>query len=371
MFCKSAILTACLFLQAHVVAGDLESCLTKFEQGKGLLTVPEEDPCLVMIRHRELARNEALWNRVYEIIKSDQASISIRAQLLIIASEQADREIALKLVSLLRDFASELDASGPLRNTVDGGDQRLDRKAVLLGSALRGCVEHIQKALTDQTPLLELLKILATTRVTHGWGYPARRAIAANPAPLEVRRAYAVQLIAHDQHNMVISDTLLELLAPSVFPELRKLVRESNDPDSFHFGAASALAHFGDEEILDDLEARRPVFRARHANMEGALLRLIWTIKIQHPPRELLKYIASDEDRLRVGLRIWAVRRATALQVPKAEIRNAILKFIERRRAQYKSTRGLVGLKKISQDLGVLNSEDLSDVPELIRSPDD
>ena len=367
MFCKSAILTSFLFLQAHVVAGDLESCLTEFEQGRGLLTVPEEDPCLVMIRHRELARNEALWNRVYEIIRSDQASIAIRAQLLIIASEQADREIALKLVSLLRDFASELDASG----AADGGDRRLDDKALLLGSALRDCVEHFQKALNDQTPLLELLKILATTRVTHGWGYPARRAIAANPAPLEVRRAYAVQLIAHDQHNMVISDTLLELLAPSVFPELRKLVRESNDPDSFHFGAASALAHFGDEEILDDLEARRPVFRARHANMEGALRRLIWTIKIQHPPRELLKYIVSDEDRLRVGLRIWAVRRATALQVPKAEIRNAILNFTERRRAQKKSTEGLVGLKKISRDLGVLNSEDLSDVPDLIRSPDE
>lgn len=370
MYLQTVVLAACLLAQsAEQGAQDVASCLSEFEQGTRILSDVDNDPCLKLIRSASMVGGEQLWISLRRIIKSDQVSIPIRAQLLIIAAQKADDRIALELVSILRGYASELDTHGPLHSISRGKNLELYAKSVLLRGAIHHSVQHIEDALHDQKPLLGLLEQLARTKVLPGLPGAAKRAISDNPAPLEVRRDCAMRLIAQAPKDLTIDESLLRLLDASVFHQLRAMVRESSDPDTFHFGAAGALAHFGDQEILDDLEDRRAPFRQRHLNNERALDILTWKIKIQNPPEELANYIASnDEDEyLVVDSRLWAIKRAVELQVPKEKIRTAVLKFAERFRLKNGTLAGLGVFKKQAEALGVLKPGDLSQVPTLPR----
>lgn len=150
------------------------------------------------------------------------------------------------------------------------------------------------------------------------------------------------------------------------------MVRKSPDADHFHYSAASAFAYHGDREIVPDLEAWRSKLRARSPNFEGYVKGYIWKIGVQHPPSKLLDYVGSGEEPKYEESRIWAVNRAITLGLPKANIRDAILKYAESVTdvGKHGYRVGLSGLKNAGLRLGVLREGDLPDIFVLPTEPE-
>ena len=132
------------------------------------------------------------------------------------------------------------------------------------------------------------------------------------------------------------SSTLLSGFDLAAFPALRKKVRASRDTDTFHFAAAAILAHYGDKGILKDLMGWQTEFDKAHAAGADILGYYVWQINVQAPPSQLLDFIASPEHFAADPRANWAVRRAVALELDAADVRDAILtraKKVKPRRA--------------------------------------
>lgn len=283
-----------------------------------------------------------------------------------VACDNPSPQIAAELVSIAAAWATELDAS-PLTLEQMVKNKAVAAKSLLLSDFVTYELQLLGPLITDHNAVLALLKTVITMSYCSGqvqsWAY---QALAESPAPIQTRRATAIAVIGDRQirGGCVVHFALLKVFDASTFPALRQLVRQSSNPETFNFAAAAALARYGDQAILPDLETRRPAFLARHANTEGTLRRYIWQINIQHPPSGLLEYISSTEHLVSATLRRWALRRAGELGLPSADIRQAILTHAGRNppTGPYGFRPGLEQLKKLGLELGVLNPQDLSDV---------
>lgn len=193
------------------------------------------------------------------------------------------------------------------------------------------------------------------------------RIIAESPAPIETRRVYAMRILQDQRKSAAFGGPIRKLLDASMFPALRALVRESTDPNKFHFAASSVLAHYGDLEIVATLENARPALRAVHVNSEGIVILHLWKIAVQNPPSELLAYIASPPE-IGVERRLWAIRRADEVGFPKSEIREAILSHATLIQPDGNGIRhGLLSsIKRVGLELAILRA---SDLPGIVVPP--
>ena len=154
---------------------------------------------------------------------------------------------------------------------------------------------------------------------------------------------------------------LVDRISSAALVPLRELVRAHRTPGDFHYGAARALAHLGDEEIKGVFNAMLPAARDHSPNIEASLLNLIWRIEVQHPPADLLEYIAATDHSGYRENREWAVRRAVKLGIEPAAIRDAILAH-ERNARTTLERLDLPHLKVQGIELGILQASDLPDV---------
>lgn len=350
-------------LPSVAVGLDVESCLSKLEKNQAVFSLADFQACAEIIRSGGTVGDPKLWARLEQIVLDDEITTAARAIALKLPCEKADEKIASEIVSVITQWAVDLDQA---QWTIEQGrDRRFSDKGLLLSKAVSDGLEGLLELSDDPRPILELFKIITTrSRCTRHTRDRCYQMMAHKRVPADLRTAYAVEIIAHHTAHPSVSRDWLALMDRSFLPGLRKIVRDSTDPEDFNYAAAAALADYGDSEILPDLKARRAALGTESPGLTRHLSDCIWRIEAQNPPRNLLEYIASDSQYLRIAIRMWTIRRALHLGVSKADIREAILKFAGRVEREPGPLMLLSSIKKFARDLGILNSTDLADVPE-------
>ncbi|MCH8851793.1 MAG: hypothetical protein IID41_03980 [Planctomycetes bacterium] len=355
----SVVMGLCVaFVDLPASASDLDAAISKLEKwkrdyGRGDLNVAVDT-----IRSQMPVGDRVIVDRLLDIVRNEDLPDAVRSETLKVACEKADASIARELVTLGTGWA--MDAAQKLETSQKGAKGQ----GLLLYSLVTDGIPRFQRLLPEpdeQKTILSFLRVYATRIAT--WGKAHKRAlqlIAESPAPLDMRRACALEVIRANE----VSGPIRDLFDPSWLPRLRALVRESPDAEHFHWVSLSVLAHYGDQEILPVLETWRPRVGELSRNSEKILDGYIWKIRIQHPPTKLLDYIGSGKEPKGQQKRVWAVKRVVALGLPKALIRDAILKYAEHVTdvGKHGYRIGLSGLKKSALELGVLREDDLADV---------
>ena len=300
------------------------------------------------------------FRRLMGILKSEVQGPPSRGEAAVLACTIADAEdtpVLLEIMHKLRRGRKPDGGDAPVSQEV------YESNALLVGHFVGDGAEHLLGVMPEDDLLLTFVKEV------YLWGYARdkrRKCVdlmtRCNVAA-EVRRDTVLEIISHVRiRGTAAPEALLDWLDASAFPELRRLVRAEQTLERFHFAAADALSYHGDQKIVADLEALKPVFRAEHPNVEAHLTRFIWRIEVQHPTSKLLEYIASPElSQPGKYRRIWAVKRAHTLGLETEAIREAILQY-----ANHAQTQGerieLPVLKKVGLRLGILQEADLPDV---------
>jgi len=371
-----AVVVACVWtISAGPVRADIEDALIRLENWERERPHADLESCVKELRAGGRVGDKALRERLKRVVLDEDIPWAARRAALVLACEKADDEAAREILDLIKTWVLQKTGATSAPHYPVSGQESYTRRDLIRTCLTQG-VNHLEGALIDQEPLLDLFALIGSPSRARamglGLGALAYNALAGNPAPIEQRRERALSIIQEMRNQGDPPGPLLRLLDESSFPRLRPLVRASDDPDTFHFGAAAALAHLGDREILPDLQARRARFREKHVNFEGALVRFMWRINIQHPAAELLHYISGPPE-VGVERRMWAVRRAAELGIPKEELRQAILKHAEQVKPQgkFKIRHGLISLKEQGLRLGILTEQDLPDikVPALHPTP--
>ncbi|MFH0982120.1 MAG: hypothetical protein V2A79_11330 [Planctomycetota bacterium] len=308
------------------------------------------------------------------IVTNEEVHIDARRRALGLACALADDKQAPRLLDTFMTFLKVRDLLDDPKPLDEGLFQ--SAQARLYGAFAYGVLNHLKPLLSDQRAILD---VVTASYILGGTGMAREGELCvAQPrgffdpiksceAPLELRQEAVCRIIAKGWRRGVSEEIQFqlpdypELLDPVIFPRLRELVRAENTPDRFHWGAAEILSFLGDTEILSDLEARRAPFRAVHTYHEEAIMRYIWRIQVQHPPTQLLEYIASVGWPLQRDRRAWAVCRALSLGIPPAQIREAILKHHKRVKTRDERV-DLDELKWLGLELGILKKDDMPDV---------
>lgn len=322
--------------------------------GQGQTEPNAEDACMDFFRDTKRAMGVPDINRCAELI-----------------AHSDDDVLHAELIELALSWARYLDTTNTPRDVLDR-DPEATRKRDLLYAVVR---HGLQPLCRDPDHAAEILKLL--TRVLTKTWFSLHAPVECYPllgqlnVSEESRRSAVLEILDHWRKAPQLREAWLGMIKPSYFPILAARVEESDAPETFHFCAAAALAHFGYQAILPRLESLRPSFRAKHPNIEGYLIHFAWQIEIQNPPEKLIAYIGSKPG-VRIEERLWAVRRAAKLGLPKEDIRNAILAYVSQVEPGRRGIKpGAASLKEIGIDLGVLSSSDLPDIriPDARRTP--
>jgi len=183
-------------------------------------------------------------------------------------------------------------------------------------------------------------------------------------------RLLGLEIIAENPNRSALRLDVLQLLDDESKPFLRKLVQESPDTE-FQFAATAALAHMGDLGIVVHLKERRNKYvQDGNRRMVGALDSFLWKIEVQETPETLLAFIATYS-KYQVEKRLWAIQRAYDRNIPKADIRKAILEHAAKVKTNEHGFRpGLSSIKRTGILLGILTDADLPGVKYVLDMND-
>ncbi len=318
--------------------------------------------CTEATRNAAVRGDQSEWQFFKGIATDPNRHIGVRYHALDLACELANEDIAAEIVDLMNSFADRCEEAQKYEQNVWFGPAK-DDAALLVQFVLDGAPK-IQSTISDQKPLLDLLvRLLTNARcISHGRAWSKSQSLIAEaPADRAIRANAIFHFIEYHRKITVAPRPFLDVLNETDFPRLRELVRKSDHPDSFHFLAAATLSHFGDQEIVADLEARRPAFLKKHRNIEGYLIGDLWMISIQESDERLIEYIASDDPS--VERRLWAIPRAAQRGIDKSAIRDAIYSFAETVDDEKRRVFGkLSSIKREGIRLGILSASDFPNV---------
>jgi len=352
---------------------DTDGALLKLANLREPVNSLELHDAIQVLRQSITVGDGEAWRQLRALLEDPSRPVDVRVAILELVMDKADARIGREILCIMGRLVDELRAAC---GTDDEGRAVVkDRQVRLLHAFLsRLCSGTWAEWIGREPQTLDMIrKVCGDKRFSPFLSDVAQQVLKASPAPREQRRAVAEAIVASRRTDTMCSAALLELLDSASFPHLRELVRRWKDDDDFPYMAAAALAHLGDKEIMPDLEAVRPVLRARSVKFEKYIIRYIAQIEVQNPPGKLLDYIASPQWGPPSPLqREWAVERAVAWGLPKEQIREAILRHvrdaqpIERtlkdgRTVTHQPYHGQ--LKKTGLDLDVLRPDDLPDVP--------
>jgi hypothetical protein len=207
------------------------------------------------------------------------------------------------------------------------------------------------------------------------WGGFRSAAIVAlrdSPVSAERRAEVAADIIAANPRSVSPHPVLLSLLRPTASPRFRELLADSESArETLHWSALAALAHLGDEQSRQLIVRKGAELARGEPEPSDPMQYYLWKIDVQHPPEQLLDFIAEPEGRFQVHGHLFAIRRAAELGLPKDRIRTATLRHaentpVERRRdvrGRLMTFRpGLPNIKSLGLELGILWEGDLPDV---------
>jgi hypothetical protein len=355
----STVIWLAAFVMAADAAPEWERLIQDVQHSQ---SVPAIGSRIAKLRKIDDARGQALWERVEPVIGNDAVNVIARGDLLALAWEKSDETSRPKVLDTILRWSAELE-SKPFDK--DAGDlrQRAD--------ALSEFLHNVDFRGLDLDP--QLLVLLRTASWSPWFGGASRvavRLLATGAFPAEAKASCACEIVCNlGNHTGIFSD-VLRLLDPSCFPRLRALVRSGNSPEDFHYGAAAALAHFGDQETLAIIQEKLAKFEPRGQARATYLEGYMWKIRVQKSPDTLVEYIAGSEgvNEFDVIPRMWAIERAVDANVPPERIKQAIIKYVEAAKAQNKQY-GLSHIKLRAMRLGLLKDEDLPGIVVPATSP--
>jgi hypothetical protein len=366
------VLAAALILVAprtSAEAPDVESALGELEDVSRPLDVSRLESALATLRERMAVGDTAAWQRLRAVIDRNDRPTSVRLGALTVSAEKADLAIARDIRALAERWTSLL--SEPLADTGGWTRDRLGQVDLLYQFLDLLAAGKLPVELAGEPPTLEVLKRnFLYAHIDPGKKKQALDVIVQSGAPKALRREIGIEIVTGLPRSEGVSPALGKLLDEEAFPRLRELVRASDKPSNFHFGAAAALAHLGDDGIRDTLLARRAAWSTTDPKAAAILEYFVWQIDVQHPSTKLLDAIGAAH-RNSSSARTWALHRALELGLDRTALRSAVLAYADT--VQPKIVRGrdgrerkwypdLSGLKQEALDLGVLKPEDLPEV---------
>ncbi len=342
-------------------AEDVEVVLARWESLGTAADVHSIDECAEGLRRAVGGRDDRVATRLIGIFESEtQASHSALAAILL-ACEVANKESAERIVERFkRSMDIRLEAAED--EVSDGEDRRFVRYRepwVYERFVAKGA-EHLLAPLDDHAGLFQYCAQRAkrrtfsrTTEDLFKVHKDCTRIMAACDVPDRMRATAVVNWLATQRpigsgRHMW---TLLQSLEPAgALPQVRELLRQNTSPRRVSHSALGVLSHLGDEAILPDLEAMLPAWRSAGDSFEKRVLGHIWQIRIQHPPEQLLGFIASTERPPHVFQRGWALRRAFEHGIDARRIRDALLEHARKS----PDSPELVELRRIGLRHGIL-----------------
>jgi hypothetical protein len=247
-----------------------------------------------------------------------------------------------------------------LRNVRDHHDNEYYVLPALLRGFLEEDAQLLASRLEDPARLLDLyLDILGEPRERFNeWARPlCFDRIAENPAPLPIRQRYMLRILEEYAENYG-PEAFVPLVTGEVVPRLREIA--FNKPigtKDYHASALYLLAEYGDLET-----ARRLRERWKEQGVDEALINraggYVWMIESQHHPDMLLDHIRSGEW-IDYNTRVWALRRAVALNLDKSKLRDALLEHAGRVDSDPRLRASVEELSKLAVQNGILKPGEL------------
>jgi hypothetical protein len=179
----------------------------------------------------------------------------------------------------------------------------------------------------------------------------------------------------HEVANAVISEPGRE--------RLRRLLMEGQTLQTFHKGAASALAELGDRPTLAILEALAPQISGRAYQDEtiprprgpmGVIVEpYVRRISVQADPNHLLRFIATHgEGDLNIyHLQAWAVGRAVRMGIDRVRVRAAVVTYLEAASAAAGDRHIMCLIRDAAAQEGLIADDEFENLkrPEMPRIP--
>jgi len=272
------------------------------------------------------ALDEESWNVLLGIASRGSAIPEVRLRVFELLCKIANSERSQGLVELASAMQTDLLQLG-LGEQAENQRDRHSKTQIVMYLALRGW-RDIQAAVSDQSPLLLFLEEAAVSGPTVEARHAACLGIRASPAPLSAKRESCMRVINRMPRVLYLPEPLVELLDTSCAPPLRQLLTASEDPMTFHYGAAAALAEIGDAESLPCLENVLALFENQGGGYQASIEEVLQKLRLTNPSTRLLEYIVGTADPTLPGLRQWAVARALRTGIPAAEVRTAMLSHL-------------------------------------------
>jgi hypothetical protein len=308
------------------------------------------------------------WARLKTVLKSPHAPLKVRVRVLRIGALKADANVAAEILELAREWTETIASRGE-RSL--GRERHARTRLVAEFVRLLDADTRLAAILLHQRETFDVLFQVATDAVVDPRIKNRAIQIAAKDSiPADRRRTFAEALVVEYAHEDPLPPAVVRLLDETSLPMLRRLVEKSDDPDTFHYGAASALAHFGDSAIKSHLKRLIPAFHERNRNLGKRLEYYVWQIEVQQSDQSILDFLGDTEFHGWVA-RPWLIRRALDRGLNPQAIRDAILKYSGRltpdsviRVEGYEIRRWpeVIGVKREAVRLGVLDGDDLPNV---------
>lgn len=356
-----AAATGVLWVSASVGSRDVRDVLSRWEKD-GVRMSTHEIRLIANDAREQITKGDlGAVRRLMGILNNQAQPLLSRREALTVACEVADDQGAHLILDNLEAIRT---AAIAMHDTAEPEEfDRAWRWAETISRVfVKQGAEHLVEVMKDQERLLAFVQAYYTNRLrvdeTRG---ACLRLIATCKVPYAVREKAIIAVIDSQHKNRAggASESLVDLLQPSAFPALRRLVRAGTTAQEFHFPAAYALAQLGDREVIPDLEAFRPKLNARYASGDDYIDHMLSLIEIKHDPTLLLDRIANASDRDYSYSAIWALTRAHQVGVDPALIREAIITYAKKVSKERERTQLLRAIVRTALELEILKPTDL------------
>lgn len=296
------------------------------------------------------------WDRLVLVIVDNERHGKVRRRVLELVLSEAPKE--------WRIHSSEHLALAITSAPTDPENETLS------GMLLRWLSEQSPEELVGYQAFLEVL--VGAAELSMEQFQSLVRVVGNIPNPVAWKSQLGAQLIAdHGRATNFSGLAVVDALHEAEVARLRELVRATPaTAETFHFGAASALADLGDQETAQLL---RQKLMAADERTAAAMHEFIRMIELQRVPSNLVAWATEADEGRQATRRAWALERALELGVSKSELRTAILEYAKGVEPQINSARrakGAVGasvaasallgpIKRIGLELQLLQPDDL------------
>lgn len=255
--------------------------------------------------------------------------------------EQQDKAVDIyRSASLFQGARGHAIVEKSLKTIIDVTDNRnisnlwniCSASAKLRRELLPRYADNICEISNHAPRLYEMLACIAIEPVKAKDTYQRKASIQiAKLMPDSVAKKDILLQIVLAQPSPVVSrpaaNAVLDLIAPSDLPVLRAAAADALKMGRAHT-AILVLSHVGDAVLLEEFRHAWEAHGRSHRGEGGIFAKAILKIEAQNPPARLLEHLVNDPP---AADRVWMMKRAVALGLDRAKIRQSLLMHLRSR----------------------------------------